>query len=125
MITLKVDESYAFDYLAILLVKYDCSKNEMLLSQAENCIDHLKDQLGKKVVDEILESEEFKLLEKTNKETFRLVDLAKTDKCLASDVDKSNYHRCLARNKLQEKFFKSKTTEIKLGYELYSSEKTK
>ena len=90
MITLKVDESYAFDYLAILLVKYDCSKNEMLLSQAENCIDHLKDQL---------EKNGFVLTPRDNKEVMQKIsslDGSKYVRKLINLVDRfiSNFKKC-------------------------------
>lgn len=119
MVSILVDEAYAFDYLAILLIKYDFSKNELILTKAEECTEHIQSQIGKKKMEEILSSDEFKKLLDANKETFAWVDKAKTDSCKASDVDKSNYERCKARNALQEKFFSNKISEVKFGYERY------
>ena len=119
MLTILVDEAYAFDYLAILLIKYDFSKNKLILTKAEECMAHIKSQIGKKKMEEILSSDEFKKLLDANKKTFEWVDKAKTDSCKASDVDKSNYERCKARNALQEKFFTNKISEVKFGYQAY------
>ncbi len=120
MVTILVDEAYAFDYLAILLIKYDFSKNESILTKAEECTEHIQSQIGKKKMDKILASEEFEKVMNANKETFAWVDKAKTDSCKASDVDKSNYVRCQARNALQEKFFPTKKiSEVKFGYQTY------
>ena len=123
MLTILVDEAYAFDYLAILLIKYDFSKNELILTKAEECMAHIKSQIGKKKMEEILSSDEFKKLLDANKKTFEWVDKAKTDSCKASDVDKSNYERCKARNALQEKFFTNKISEVKFGYQAYDINK--
>ena len=122
MVSILVDEAYAFDYLAILLIKYDFSKNKLILTKAEECTEHIQSQIGKKKMEEILSSDEFKKLLDANKETFAWVDKAKTDSCKASDVDKSNYERCKARNALQEKFFSNKISEVKFGYEIYKEE---
>ena len=123
MLTILVDEAYAFDYLAILLIKYDFSKNELILTKAEECMAHIKSQIGTKKMEEILSSDEFKKLLDANKKTFEWVDKAKTDSCKASDVDKSNYERCKARNALQEKFFTNKISEVKFGYQAYDINK--
>lgn len=71
------------------------------------------------VFDEVVKSDEYRKLKYANRETFRLVDLAKEDKVKASDVDYSNLVRCRARCELQEKFFGCGTSEIKFGYEKY------
>lgn len=121
MVSILVDEAYAFDYLAILLIKYDFSKNESILTKTEECTEHIQSQIGKKKMDEILSSEEFKKVIDANKKTFDWVDKAKTDSCKASDVDRSNYIRCQARNALQEKFFPTKKiSEVKFGYQVYN-----
>ena len=62
MVSILVDEAYAFDYLAILLIKYDFSKNELILTKAEECTEHIQSQIGKKKMEEILSSDEFKKL---------------------------------------------------------------
>lgn len=123
MITLLVDESYAFDFLSILMVKYKKSGNESVEKSTDECEKHIAGQLGEKLYDSIVSSDEFKALLEANEKTFDWVDLAKTDSCKASDVDKANYDRCKARNALQEKFFpKSKVSEVKFGYEAYDKE---
>ena len=120
MITLIVDESYAFDFLSILEVKYEYKKLPQLAGSILQCKAHLKEQL-KDLFDVIMQSNEYKNLYEANKNTFKVVDLAKTDDVKASDVDYSNLLRCQARNQLQEKFFSSKNSEVKFGYERYNN----
>ena len=119
MITILVDEAYAFDYLSILFVKYNCTNNGKVFDQYVQCEKHLISQIGTNKFFEILQSNEYEDLVDANKETFDFVDLAKTDSCKASDVDRANFKRCEARKKLQEKFFGNTTTEVKFGYEVY------
>lgn len=125
MITIKVDEAYAFDFLAILEVKYSVSNNADILFQSEKCYEHILGQLGKKKMEEVYFSDEYKALVEANRKTFEWVDKAKKDDCKASDVDRANYERCKARNALQDKFFPAfKISEVKFGYEAYSSGNT-
>ena len=120
MIKIIVDEAYAFDFLAILYVKYEFSKNEKILTQIEELESFIEKQIGKEKFYDIISSAEYGNVMKANKETFDWVDKAKTDSCKASDVDRSNYERCKARNALQEKFFpKKEISEVKFGYEAY------
>lgn len=121
MITLLVDEAYAFDFLAILEVKYSFSKNASILEKIEECKKHISDQIGNDLFHTIISSQEYALVLKANKNTFDLVDKAKTDDCKASDVDRSNYYRCEARNNLQKRFFENKISEVKFGYYKYEN----
>ena len=122
MVTILVDEAYAFDYLAILEIKYEYSKKQSILDKVLECRKHIEDQLGSSFFKEIVSSSEYQEVIKANKETFAWVDKAKTDSCKASDVDKSNYERCKARNALQEKFFSNKISEVKFGYDRYKQQ---
>ena len=125
MISILVDEAYDFDFLAILEIKYDYSKSQHILEKILECKEHLKKQIGSEFLNLILNSKEYKEVLNANKETFNWVDKAKTDSCKASDVDRSNYKRCKARNTLQEKFFKKKKiSEVKFGYEAYGEKET-
>lgn len=119
MISILVDEAYAFDYLAILEIKYDYSRDDKILEKIVDCKDHLKKQLGDELFSLIVKSNEYEDLIAANKRTFEWVDKAKTDSCKASDVDKSNYERCKARNALQERFFANEISEVKFGYQAY------
>ena len=119
MISILVDEAYAFDYLAILEIKYDYSRDDKILEKIVDCKDHLKKQLGDELFSLIVKSNEYEDLIAANKRTFEWVDKAKTDSCKASDVDKSNYERCKARNALKERFFANEISEVKFGYQAY------
>ena len=119
MISILVDEAYAFDYLAILEIKYDYSKNDLILEKINECIDHLTKQLGCELFNRIVNSNEYANVIEANRRTFEWVDKAKTDSCKASDVDHSNFERCKARNALQDKFFSTGISEVKFGYQQY------
>jgi len=121
MINILVDESYAFDYLAILEVKHKMDPtNKDKESNFIKCLNHLKDQINDEaLVESIINSKEYRECYNTNYITFLAVDDAKIDKVKASYVDKCNYKRYIAKQKIQEKFFNNKITEIKTGYELY------
>tara|TARA_Y100000114_G_scaffold157281_1_gene188817 strand:+ start:19182 stop:19535 length:354 start_codon:yes stop_codon:yes gene_type:complete len=116
MISLIVDESYAYDYLSILKVKAFKKDSEETISNFMDCSYIIKMQVGSKLHSEILSSKEYEDLLNINKETFDAVDKAKKDKVKASYVDELNYERFLCKSKLQKKFFKLEQTENKIGY---------
>lgn len=120
MISLLVDESYAFDFLSILEVKYEYKRLDSIEQSISQCKSHIAQQLGP-LFDIIINSPEYKALRDANRNTFKVVDLAKIDHVKASDVDYSNLLRCKARDALQNKFFTTKNTEIKFGYERYKN----
>lgn len=114
MINLLVDEAYAFDYLSILEVKKQKSSdsNKAWL----NCWSHLQNQFEPEKWLSMIYSQEYKSMIKANLLTFEAVDKAKTNKVPAKYVDDCNYQRYLAKQNFQNKFFKSKLSEIKIGY---------
>ena len=121
MINILVDESHAFDYLAIFEVKHkiDPTNKEKELN-FKKCRNYLKNQIkNNEFFESIMSSEEYKDCFETNYLTFQAVNDAKTDKVKASYVDKCNYRRFLIKQRIQKKFFNSKITETKIGYELY------
>jgi hypothetical protein len=124
MIQLLVDESYAFDYLSILNIKYDMDvKNIQKKENFLKCLEFIKNQFSDKALfDLIFSSDEYKECYQANVLTFEAVDKAKTDKVPASHVDSCNYKRCIAKQELQKKFFNNDTTEIKIGYEIYKKD---
>ena len=115
MVNLLVDEAFAFDYISILKLKAD--KGFINEEDIEKNFDHLRDQIGEELFNSILESEQFKDLYKANCVTFDAVDAAKEDKMLASEVDKTNYFRMIAKTNLQKHFFATELQEVKIGYE--------
>jgi hypothetical protein len=115
MIKLTVDEAYAFDYYSILSLKYSNGFiSEETLGITKN---DLIENLGEEIVETILTSNEYNNIYEANKLTFDAVDKAKEDLVKASYVDKCNYERMLAKKSLQNKFFNSNLSEIKIGYE--------
>lgn len=123
MINLAVDESYAFDYLSILHLKSDLDKdNPVKRTNYFNCFLFIKNQLEEKFFNEIVGSDEYKECYEANRITFDAVDKAKNDLVQASFVDRANYKRHIAKQKLQKKFFNSDLTEIKIGYEIYKKD---
>ena len=125
MITIQVDEGYAFDHLSIIEVKLDCSPRDiicgdMTLVNEKNYAAASKNiirQIGRDLFRQIKESEEYMNLYDCNKKVFKLVDLAKEDQIKASEVDRANYERFELKKTLQEKFFDSKVREVKMGYD--------
>jgi hypothetical protein len=115
MIRITVDEAYAFDYLSIIEIK---SKNNNIVNDALTIIrNDLISQLGDKLVNEILSSEQYLNLYNANKLTFDVVDKAKKDEVTASYLDKCNYKRMISKKELQHKFFQNNLSELKIGYE--------
>jgi uncharacterized protein YcbK (DUF882 family) len=104
MITLQVDEAYAFDYLSILEVKKNLATDNIKQKAFENCKNFLRNQLNN--FDEIYSSIEYSELYKINKKTFDLVDLARNNgNVTAKEVDDANMDRFYRKSDLQSKFF--------------------
>lgn len=103
MIILPVDESYAFDYLAILYVK--AKKGMDVQEEADRVEQCLKRQIEN--IGDILESKEFDNMVKVNEKTFAAIDAAHENKISASEVQKVNHERFLAKRALQTKFWPS------------------
>lgn len=118
MIKIEVDESYAYDMLAILGIK---SKKSYGLTSTNNYISLNKTlSEGIKNHDEIMASDEYKELEKINEAIFDYIDTMKIKPSIEDGVwvDKQNYNRFLAKKAIQEKFFPdTKNTEQKIGYD--------
>lgn len=117
MIQIFLDEGYVFDILSIYQVKIIKSSNNTIhLNNFNKLLEEISKQIGKEKTAEIIDSKEYDDLCRANLATFELVDAVKSNACLGKEVDKSNYNRYLKKVALQEKFFKSKITETKIGY---------
>jgi hypothetical protein len=117
MITISLDESYVFDILSIYQVKKIKSPdNPIHANNFDRLYSEIELQIGTDKISEILSSEEFINLFEANSKTFDLVDLVKQDPCKGKELDDCNYNRYLKKIALQEKFFCSKITELKIGY---------
>jgi hypothetical protein len=112
MLNLKVDEAYAFDYLSILEIKKNKTKNNF--NNWINCFNDLKNQLDHQLFDEIIKSEEYKCMIAANSNTFDAVEKARYGQISAKEVDDYNMKRYKVKIKLQNKFFPTKkVTETK------------
>lgn len=111
-------EGYIFDILSIYQVKViKSNENSIHLNNFSNLLNEITSQIGNQKVADIIGSKEYDDLCQANLETFDLVDAVKTSPCLGKEVDASNYKRFLAKKALQEKWFDSNYSEVKIGYE--------
>ena len=117
MISLNVDEAYAFDYLSILEVKKQ--KSFSAVEAWSKCCVHLQTQFDSEKWFSIINSEEYENMIKANELTFIAVDKAKNNEVTAQYVDYCNYQRHAAKQNFQKKFFTSDLSELKIGYEKY------
>jgi len=115
MIRISVDEAYAFDYMSILEIKL--VGNDNIINVINIIKDDLINQIGLDKFNEVINSVEYDRLRRANKLTFDAVDKAKTDDVLASFVDRCNYERMICKKDLQDRFFDTKLSEMKIGYE--------
>lgn len=104
MISLLVDEAYAFDYLAILIVK-----KSPLQTTISN---HISNQLPSKF-NEIILSQEFANMVEINRKLYDYVELARYGEISAKELDTANMQRHYAKISLQNKFFNTNLTESK------------
>lgn len=113
MILLKVDEAYAFDYLAILEVKNSKIKNNVTSSNLSEYSAAIEHQLGEKF-HEVINSEEYNKLVKANEKSFNIIDLVRSGtNVTAQKVDDLNTDRFIIKKELQKKFFNQEITEQK------------
>jgi len=116
VITIQVDEGYAFDHLSIIGVKLDCSSNSANKKNYDEASKNITQQIGVDLFRQIVESKYYTDLFNCNKKIFKLVDEAKQNLVKASEVDDANYERYVLKKALQEKFFEGQIKEVKIGY---------
>jgi hypothetical protein len=110
-------EGYIFDILSIYQLKLLKFQDDSIhLSNFNNLLNEIKSQIGNDKALQVMESQEYLDLVTANVKTFDLVDAVKIDPCLGKEVDASNYKRFLAKKALQEKWFDSSYSEVKIGY---------
>jgi hypothetical protein len=119
MISIEVDEAYAFDYLSILEVKKQ--KSSSAIEAWSKCYVYLQTQFDSERWFLIINSEEYKNMIKANELTFDAVDKAKNNEVTAQCVDYCNYKRYIAKQDFQKKFFDCELKEQKLGYKRYEN----
>lgn len=105
MISIIVDEAYAYDYLCILSVK------ENNWEYHDSTYNIIKLQVGEKLHYEIIASEEYAKLWEANRKTFDAVEQARYHDISAKEVDECNMERYRCKIALQNKFFPQKKVE--------------
>lgn len=104
MINLLVDEAYAFDYLAILLIKSELYSSKEKYETYIECFHYLESQIEN--FNEIIQSQEFKEIYEINKHTFILIDQLREGKYItAKEIDDANMERFNKKVQLHNKFF--------------------
>lgn len=109
MINLEVDEAYAFDYLSILFIKKNKSKE--CYETWSSCYNHISNQVLNFL--DIINSIEYNNLLEANLITFNAVEKARYGNISAKEVDEANMLRYQRKIELQNKFFPSKVKEFK------------
>ena len=123
MVTISVDEGYAFDILSIFEVKIAQCIDESKKQRSEHGYNvlytELVQQIGIDYVHEILNSTEYYQLLNENKKTFQLVDIirASNETSIGKNIDQTNLSRFEAKCKLQSKFFNTSMVETKTQYD--------
>jgi hypothetical protein len=117
MISIEVDEAYAFDYLSILEVKKQ--KSSSAIEAWSKCYVHLQTQFDSERWFLMINSKEYNNMVKANQLTFNAVDKAKNNEVTAQHVDYCNYQRHTAKQNFQKKFFDNNLSELKIGYNKY------
>jgi hypothetical protein len=109
MISIPVDEGYAYDYLSILAVKTRKFNTKNSIDIFDECYDSLEHQVGESLHAKIIFSDEYLHLFYTNQETFDAVEKARYGQISAKEVDDLNMKRYSAKIALQNKFFPQQT----------------
>jgi hypothetical protein len=123
MVTISVDEGYAFDILSIFEVKIaqcvDPSKKQRSEHGYNVLYTELVQQIGIDRVHEILNSTEYYQLLNENEKTFQLVDIIRVsnETSIGKNIDQTNLSRFEAKCKLQSKFFNTSMVETKTQYD--------
>jgi hypothetical protein len=117
MIKISLDESYVFDLLSINEVKLestnDLNKKTILQNSYNSLKTEIIDSIGSDLFIEIIDSKEYLDLKMSNKHVFDLVDRANETELSKLTAD-ANYQRYLNKMSLQNKFFITKLTEVKI-----------
>lgn len=103
MISLLVDEAYAFDYLSILYIKKE--RNIYNYNEWKNCEQFLKSQYDDNTWNTIINSEEFKNLIRVNNELFDSVEQAKNNNISAKALNDKNIERFSYKQIFQKNLF--------------------
>lgn len=113
------DEAFVLDVLSILIVKEARVSNQakklLLLNEIDRVQKEIISQYGKDKFTKLMNSKEFDELTYANEIVFELVEQAEKDKGLANEIAEANLERWERKNKIQKKFFKKNTKEVKVS----------
>jgi len=119
MIPIPLQEAECFDRHSILFIKK--SKSLDNYGQVTKELNELEQQISLSIgydkAKRIVESDQYKELLRINSKLYNYVNYAKKDTILASEIDRENYNRHLAKRALQKEFFNDELTEVKIDYE--------
>jgi hypothetical protein len=114
------DAAFVYDFLSVYQIKFEKNKNdENACKNFQILNDDIASQVGYKKHDQIVDSEEYIYLLKINREIYEKIDNIKANGEELGDaiyIDNKNYQRWIAKNKLQQVWFKTQLTEQKFGY---------
>lgn len=114
MINLLVDEGYAFDYLAILRIKYNRTNNPDVAGHLAECERSVLDQIKSKLFSEVKRSKEYHQLYESNLQVFDSIEKLRSGQDIsAKEIDDLNTARFICKKNLQNKFFKTPIKEFK------------
>ena len=116
MIKVSLDEGYVFDLLAIYSVKIDNSdgdKKKQSLKNYNLLSNEIIEEIGIEKFTDVILSDEYLNLKNSNQKVFELVDRASENKLAKSTAD-ANYKRYICKTKLQQNFFNTSLSEVKL-----------
>lgn len=113
MITLPVDEAYAFDFLSVIDVKRKKSARDQTTFK-DLCVE-IESQIGKDLFKKILESKIYAEMVKVNQNIYDMIDMIRDDivEMDAKVIDDANNERYRLKKKLQDEFFMSGLVETK------------
>lgn len=115
MIPIGTDEAEAYDKLSILYVKRDKQPHNHKILAAFNRLHHeLIAWIGPDLHYSILKSDEYASLLKANQTTFDWIDEVKQTDGSARETQRRNDARIAAKTILQQRFFPTPITEVKL-----------
>ena len=124
MIRISVDQAYAYDMLAIHVVKQRAFNGAAAEEARLKLSEEIRDAVGAEVHEAVLLSREYQELIDVNQTIFNAVDqikeLSRDGGHLVMDagyIDDRNYRRHQLKAALQERFFSEALSERKIGYQ--------
>lgn len=113
MISLLVDEAYAFDFLSIVDVKRKKSNRDQNTFK-DLCI-QIETQIDKDLFKKIMESKVYAQMVEVNQNIYNMIDLMRDDivELDAKVIDDANTERYRLKKRLQDEFFMSELVETK------------